>query len=60
MGATPYYLHQLDRVAGAAQFEVADDRAAELHRGLRESLPGYAVPRLVRARPGARAKEWIL
>ena len=60
MGVAPYYLHQLDRVAGAAHFEVADERAAALHRELRESLPGYAVPRLVRARPGAPAKEWIL
>jgi len=59
IGVTPYYLHLLDRVAGAAHFEVAEGRATALHRGLRESLPGYAVPRLVRARPGARAKEWI-
>ena len=59
IGVTPYYLHLLDRVAGAAHFEVAEERATALHRGLRESLPGYAVPRLVRARPGARAKEWI-
>jgi len=59
IGVTPYYLHLLDRVAGAAHFEVAEERATALHRGLRESLPGYAVPRLVRARSGARAKEWI-
>lgn len=59
IGVTPYYLHLLDRVAGAAHFEVAEERATALHHGLRESLPGYAVPRLVRARPGARAKEWI-
>ena len=60
IGVTPYYLHLLDRVVGAAHFEVAETMATALHRGLRESLPGYAVPRLVRARPGARAKEWVL
>jgi EF-P beta-lysylation protein EpmB len=60
IGVVPYYLHLLDRVAGAAHFEAAEARATALHRGLRESLPGYAVPRLVRARPGARAKEWFL
>jgi EF-P beta-lysylation protein EpmB len=60
IGVVPYYLHLLDRVAGAAHFEAAEARATALHRELRESLPGYAVPRLVRARPGARAKEWAL
>jgi EF-P beta-lysylation protein EpmB len=58
-GVMPYYLHLLDRVAGAAHFAVPDERAVALHRGLRESLPGYAVPRLVRAAPGARSKEWL-
>ena len=53
----PYYLHQLDRVAGAAHFEVSEDRGRELVRQLRERLPGYAVPRYVRDRPGARNKE---
>jgi EF-P beta-lysylation protein EpmB len=59
IGVMPYYLHLLDRVAGAAHFEVPESRAGDLHRGLRESLPGYAVPRLVRAAPGARSKVWI-
>jgi EF-P beta-lysylation protein EpmB len=58
-GVVPYYLHLLDRVAGAAHFEVPDERAVALHRELRESMPGYAVPRLVRAAPGARSKQWI-
>jgi len=58
-GVTPYYLHLLDRVAGAAHFEVPEERAVALHRELRQALPGYAVPRLVRAAPGARSKEWL-
>jgi EF-P beta-lysylation protein EpmB len=44
----PYYLHQLDRVAGAAHFEVDDARARSLLDALRARLPGYLVPRLVR------------
>lgn len=48
LGVLPYYLHQLDRVVGASHFEVADDRAGELWRGLAARLPGYLVPRLVR------------
>lgn len=55
-GALPYYLHQLDRVAGTAHFEVPDDRARALHDGLAASLPGYLVPRLVREVAGAPAK----
>jgi EF-P beta-lysylation protein EpmB len=47
-GVLPYYLHLLDRVQGAAHFEVDDARALELHRELRNRLPGYLVPRLVR------------
>lgn len=53
----PYYLHQLDRVAGAAHFEVPESHGRELVRQLRARLPGYAVPRYVRDVPGARHKE---
>jgi len=53
----PYYLHQLDRVAGAAHFEVPEQRGRELIRQLRARLPGYAVPRYVRDTPGAEHKE---
>ena len=50
--AMPYYLHQLDRVAGAAHFEVPPARGLELLAGLRRRLPGYAVPRYVQEVPG--------
>lgn len=43
----PYYLHQLDRVAGAAHFEVPLQRGRQLIAQLRELLPGYAVPTYV-------------
>ena len=52
----PYYLHQLDRVAGAAHFQVAEARGIELIGELRRRLPGYAVPRYVRETPGAAGK----
>jgi len=52
----PYYLHMLDPVAGAAHFEVANDRALDIMAGLRNRLPGYLVPRLVREIPGAPSK----
>ena len=59
LGVVPYYLHVLDRVRGAAHFEVAEARARELHGALRDTLPGYAVPRLAREVPGAAAKVWL-
>lgn len=56
-GVLPYYLHQLDRVQGAAHFEVSDEAARELHQALRARLPGYLVPRLVREVAGDAAKR---
>lgn len=55
-GVLPYYLHLLDRVRGAAHFEVPESRAGEIHRELRASTPGFLLPRLVREVPGAPAK----
>ncbi|MBM3999149.1 MAG: EF-P beta-lysylation protein EpmB [Planctomycetes bacterium] len=53
----PYYLHQLDRVAGARHFETADGVGERLIEELRARLPGYAVPRFVREIPGEPAKR---
>ena len=55
-GVLPYYLHLLDKVAGAGHFDVADEKAQTIMQALRESLPGYLVPRLVREEPGEGAK----
>ncbi|MEO6800054.1 MAG: EF-P beta-lysylation protein EpmB [Rhodanobacter sp.] len=56
-GVLPYYLHQLDRVQGAAHFEVSDSVALALQQRLRTRLPGYLVPRLVREVAGDPAKR---
>ncbi|GGD40330.1 L-lysine 2,3-aminomutase [Pseudoxanthomonas indica] len=56
-GVLPYYLHQLDRVAGVAHFEVDDVRALDLHAQLRARLSGYLVPRLVREVAGDSGKR---
>ena len=56
-GVLPYYLHQLDRVQGAAHFEVDDERACALHAGLAARLSGYLVPRLVREIAGDTGKR---
>ncbi|WP_424682979.1 EF-P beta-lysylation protein EpmB [Frateuria sp. YIM B11624] len=56
-GVLPYYLHQLDRVQGAAHFEVDDARALALVEEVRQRLPGYLVPRLVREVAGDASKR---
>jgi EF-P beta-lysylation protein EpmB len=56
-GVLPYYLHQLDRVQGAAHFEVDDARARALHAELAARLSGYLVPRLVREVAGDPGKR---
>lgn len=52
----PYYLSQLDRVRGAAHFEVPESTGRELIGHLRRTLPGYAVPRYVREVAGSEFK----
>ena len=56
-GVMPYYLYQLDKVQGAAHFEVSDERALALHAGLMARLSGYLVPKLVREIAGDTSKR---
>lgn len=56
-GVLPYYLHQLDRVQGAAHFEVSDQTALRLHRELAARVSGYLVPKLVREVAGDPGKR---
>jgi len=58
-GVVPYYLHLLDRVRGAAHFEVPEPEAVQLVQALIRRLPGYMVPRLVREIAGEPAKTLI-
>lgn len=53
----PYYLHQLDRVAGAKHFEVPVEHGIALIEQLRARLPGYAVPRYVQEIAGEASKR---
>lgn len=55
-GVLPYYLHLLDRVNGAAHFEVTEKCAQALVATLRNQLPGYLVPKLVREQHGEHSK----
>lgn len=59
IGILPYYLHLLDKVQGAAHFDIPTDIGIGLIEELRNQLPGYLVPRLAREIPHAAAKTVI-
>lgn len=56
-GVLPYYLHQLDRVQGAAHFEVPIDQGRQLIAQLRDQLSGYGVPKYVAEIAGDHSKR---
>lgn len=60
LGVIPYYLHQLDRVVGAAHFEVSIEEGRRILVELRRRLPGYMVPRYVQEVPGEPHKTVLL
>ncbi len=59
-GVLPYYLHVLDKVAGAMHFDMPESKARALHQALQARLPGYLVPKLVREEPGKRNKTLLV
>ncbi len=59
-GILPYYLHLLDKVQGAAHFDLDEKLATHLVNQLRNTLPGYLVPRLCREIPNKSAKTIIV
>lgn len=56
-GVLPYYLHQLDRVQGAAHFEVPVERGRQIITELRSQLSGYGVPKYVAEIAGDGSKR---
>lgn len=60
LGVIPYYLHLLDKVAGARHFEVTIKEAQKIFHSLHKQLPGYLVPRLVQDEATGLAKKLII
>ena len=56
IGVLPYYLHQLDKVQGAAHFQIDDQQARDIHQSMLRALPGYLVPKLVQEIAGEASK----
>lgn len=55
----PYYLHLLDPVVGAHHFDVSESLALALMDDIRNRLPGFLVPKLVREVAGEGSKTPI-
>ncbi|MFT4924290.1 MAG: EF-P beta-lysylation protein EpmB [Phenylobacterium sp.] len=58
-GILPYYLHLLDKVAGATHFDMAEQEATAIMAQLLKELPGFLVPKLVREIGGQPSKTPI-
>ena len=58
-GILPYYLHLLDKVQGAAHFDVSQSQAVLIMQQLTQQLPGYLVPKLVKEEAGKPNKTLI-
>jgi EF-P beta-lysylation protein EpmB len=58
-GVLPYYLHLLDKVQGAAHFDVKREEALRIFQQLQALLPGYLVPKLAREEAGEKHKTLI-
>ncbi|MCX7124466.1 MAG: EF-P beta-lysylation protein EpmB, partial [Gammaproteobacteria bacterium] len=57
-GVLPYYLHLLDKVDGAAHFDVSSEKANQLMLEMKKQLPGFLVPKLAREIPGMAHKDF--
>ncbi|ARB92321.1 EF-P beta-lysylation protein EpmB [Legionella longbeachae] len=59
-GVLPYYLHVLDKVKGAAHFDLPFNTVKGIYQQLQNLLPGYMLPRLVREEPGKSSKTLLI
>jgi len=59
IGIQPYYLHLLDKVQGAAHFDLTEKQAVKIIKELMTILPGFLMPKLVREIAGEPNKTPI-
>ena len=56
----PYYLHRLDKVQGAAHFDLSREESCKIYQQLRQRLPGYLLPVLVEETAGQLSKTPVI
>lgn len=59
-GIFPYYLHLLDKVAGASHFWLPDHQALAIYHQLQAISSGYLVPKLAREIAGEGSKRLVV
>ena len=59
-GVLPYYLHVLDKVAGASHFDMSRAKAKQVYSELQRVLPGYLLPKLACEEPGQLSKTLLI
>lgn len=59
-GVLPYYLHVLDKVKGAAHFDISFISARAIYQQLQQLVPGYLLPRLACEEPGKLSKTLLI
>lgn len=52
----PYYLHRMDKVQGAAHFDLSLEESRRIYKQLRSRVPGYLLPRMVEELAGQLSK----
>lgn len=55
----PYYLHRLDKVQGAAHFDLSEEESCRIYQQLRTRLPGYLLPAMVEEISGQLSKTAV-
>lgn len=58
VGVLPYYLHLLDKVQGAAHFDISIEKAHGIVAELKTKLPGFLVPKLAQEVAGELSKKY--
>jgi len=56
----PYYLHLLDKVQGAAHFDIPIEQAKQIYSQIQANLSGYLVPKLALEEPNESNKTLII
>lgn len=59
-GVMPYYLHVLDKVKGAAHFDLPLAKAQAIYTDLQRLVPGYLLPKLAKEEPGKQSKTLLM
>lgn len=56
---TPYYLHRLDKVQGAAHFDLSKHESCRIYKDMVAALPGYLLPAMVEEIAGQPSKTRV-